>query len=166
MVKGWLGVAGVALMLAPVWAQTPQPENKGWDELLPPGNGRETVTTACVECHGLKTVVNGRKDRAGWQKAVDDMIQRGAPVFPEEIDPLTSYLAKAFPLDMPKLVNANTATLEELSKLPGVTPEIAKRVVEARARVGSFRSGEELRQAAGLDQSAFEAIRYFLKYAE
>lgn len=158
--------AMLALMLAPAWAQNQKPENKGWDELLPPGNGRDTVLTACVTCHGLKAVVNGRKDHAGWQKTVDDMIQRGAPVFPEEIDPMTAYLAKAFPADAPNLVNANTATVEELAKLPGVKPELAKRVVDARAKFGPFKSAEELRQAAGLDKTEFEAVRYLLKYSE
>lgn len=166
MRKSFWVIAIVATMLAPVWTQNQRPENKGWDELLPPGEGRDTVMTACVTCHGLKSVVNGRKDRAGWQKTVDDMIQRGAPVFPEEIEPMTAYLAKAFPAEMPKLVNANTATVEELSKLPGVGPELAKRIVDAREKSGSFKTADELRQAAALAKTEFETIRYLLKYSE
>ncbi len=159
-------VCTLALVLAPAWTQNQKPENKGWDELLPPGNGRDTVMTACVTCHGIKTVVNARKDRAAWQKAVNDMIQRGAPVFPEEIEPLNQYLAKAFSADAPKLVNVNTATAEELAKVPGIKPELAKRLVEARTKSGPFKNADELRQAAALDKSEFESIRYLLKYSE
>jgi competence protein ComEA len=166
MRKPLLVLAMLAAMLAPAWTQTQKPENKGWDELLPPGDGRDAVLTACVTCHGLKAVVIGRKDRAGWQKTVDDMIQRGAPVFPEEIDPITAYLAKVFPAEMPSPINANTATAEELTKLPGVTPEVARRLIDARVKFGPFKSAEEMRQAVGLDKSEFEAIRYLLKFSE
>ena|SRR5437763_7157092 len=147
-------------------AQSQKPENKGWDQLLPPGKGREIVLNSCTTCHGLKIVVHGRKSGADWQKAVNDMIQRGAPVFPEEIEPLDQYLAKAFAAEMPKPVNVNTAPRAELEKLPGMKPELAARLLEARGKVGPFKNAEELRRNVKFDDAEFEAVRYLLKYAD
>ena len=138
--------------------------DEGWSELLPPGEGRDLVVTSCNTCHNLKTVVQMRKVKAGWAKSVNDMIQRGAQLFPEEIEPITAYLTKAFGASVPKLVNVNTATREDLEKLPSLKPQIASRILEARAKAGSFKNAEELRRALGMEKTEFEKIQYFLEY--
>jgi competence ComEA-like helix-hairpin-helix protein len=161
-----LVLALVLITLAPAFTQNQKPENKGWDDLLPPGPGRDSVTTTCVTCHGLKLVVLGRKSPPEWAKAVNDMIQRGAPVFPDEIEPLVQYLSKSFPADLPKPVNVNTATAAELQKIPGMKPDVATHIVEARSKSGPFKDSAELQRAAGIDKSDFESVRYLLKYSE
>ena len=168
MRKSLLIIAVGLVLLVPAFTQNqPQkPENKGWDGLLPPGAGRESVTTTCVTCHGLKTVVIARKSQPEWAKAVNDMIQRGAPVFPDEIEPLVQYLSKSFPTNLPKPVNANTATVAELEKIPGMKPDVAQHIVDARAKAGPFKDSAELQRAAGLDKTDFESVRYLLKYSE
>ena len=161
-------IATTILILAPAFTQNqPQkPENKGWDELLPPGAGRESVTTTCVTCHGIKTVVIARKSQPEWAKAVNDMIQRGAPVFPDEIEPLVQYLSKSFPTSLPKPVNVNTASVADLEKIPGMKTEIAQHIVDARAKAGPFKDAADLQRAAGIDKGDFESVRYLLKYSE
>ena len=156
----------VILALVPAFTQNQKPDNKGWDDLLPPGPARESVTTTCITCHGLKTVVLARKSQPEWAKAVNDMIQRGAPVFPDEIEPMVQYLAKSFPAGLPKPVNVNTATAADLQKIPGMKPDVAQHIVDARAKAGPFKSAADLERAAGLDKSDFESVRYLLKYAE
>lgn len=42
------------------------------------------------------------------------------------------------------LVDVNHASREALCRLPGITPEIARRIVETREDVGFFRSAEDL----------------------
>ena len=152
--------------LVPAFTQNQKPENKGWEDLLPPGAGREPVATTCITCHGLKTVVLGRKSQAEWAKAVNDMIQRGAPVFPDEIEPMVQYLSKSFPASLPKPVNVNTATAAELEKIPGMKPDVAARIVEARGKSGPFKDAAALQQAANIDKADFESVRYMLKYSE
>lgn len=159
----------LSLLVAVLWlasaamAQGPKPKDEGWSELLPPGEGRAQVLEGCTSCHNLKSTVHERKNRAGWNKTVADMIQRGAQLFPEEIEPITSYLAKAFSPDVPKPVNVNTATREELEKLPSLKPETAARILEARGKAGSFKSAAELRDALG-KPGDFDKYRYLLKY--
>jgi DNA uptake protein ComE-like DNA-binding protein len=152
---------GVAL-LPFAHAQNPKTKDEGWSQLLPPGDGRQAVLESCTTCHNLKVVVHARLSRAGWTKDVNDMIQRGAPLFPEEIDPLTAYLSKVFGPDVPKLVNVNTAAREDLEKLPNLKPEMVIRIVEARP----FKNSEELRRALGMEKTDIEKIQYLFKYRD
>ena len=147
--------------LAPlVYAQ--KAKDEGWSQLLPPGDGRQAVLDSCTTCHNLKVVVHARLSRAAWTKDVNDMIQRGAPLFPEEIDPITAYLSTVFGSDVPKLVNVNTASREELEKLPNLKPEMVSKILEARP----FRNSEELRRAVGMEKAEFERVQYLIKYRD
>ena len=147
-------------------AQNDKVKDEGWSDLLPAGDGRQAVLDSCTSCHNLKVVVDGRKSRADWAKAINDMIQRGAQLFPEEIDPITAYLSKFYGPDVPKLVNVNTATREELEKLPNLKPEIAARIVDVRGKSGPFKSPEDLRRALGIEKVDFEKFFYLLKYRD
>lgn len=155
----------VLSLLPAALAQGQKVKDEGWPELLPPGDGRELVLNSCASCHNLKIVVQARMSRADWAKSVNDMIQRGAPVFPEEIEPITTYLSKAFESAVPKLVNVNTATREDLEKLPNLKPEIVTRILEARGKAGPFKNSEELRRTLGMEKGDFEKILYLLKYS-
>ena len=152
------------LLTAPAFAQNEKVKDDGWSDLLPAGDGRQSVLDSCASCHNLKVVVDGRKSRADWAKAINDMIQRGAQLFPEEIDPITTYLSKFYGTDVPKLVNVNTATREELEKLPDLKPEIATRILDARGKAGPFKSPDELRRALGIEKAEFGKFFYLLKY--
>ncbi len=63
---------------------------------LPPGPGREAVTTRCVSCHESDLIVQQRLSRAGWGRSVDKMIRWGAVVEPGEREPMLDYLAAHF----------------------------------------------------------------------
>jgi cytochrome c553 len=63
---------------------------------LPPGEGQAVVLAACVQCHDLRAVVSQRKDASAWRRTLNEMIWRGAPLLPGEVEVLTGYLASAF----------------------------------------------------------------------
>jgi DNA uptake protein ComE-like DNA-binding protein len=159
-------LASVLLILSAALAQGQKAKDEVWAELLPPGEGREPVLNSCASCHNLKTVVLTRKSRGDWVKSVNDMIQRGAPVFPEEIEPMTAYLSKAFGTAVPKPLNVNTASREDLEKLPNLKPDMAARILEARSKVGPFKKSEELRRALAMEKGDFEKILYLFKYSD
>jgi comEA protein len=52
-------------------------------------------------------------------------------------------------------VNLNTATIEQLQKLPGVGPATAKRILEYRQKNGSFKKVEELMNVRGIGEKTF-----------
>jgi mono/diheme cytochrome c family protein len=56
-------------------------------------SGQEIYGRACVQCHGMREVQLQRKTADLWRNTVYSMISRGAPLMPDEIDPLTAYLA-------------------------------------------------------------------------
>ena len=154
------------LALATAHAQSDKAKDEGWSDLLPPGDARQSVLESCSSCHNLKVVVLARKNRTEWGKAINDMVQRGAQLFPEEIEPITNYLVKVCGPDVPKLVNVNTATKEDLAAVPNLKPELAARILDARAKAGAFKSADDLRQALKLDPAEFEKVRYLLKYRD
>ena len=56
-------------------------------------------------------------------------------------------------------VNINTATSEELDRLPGIGPTYAQRIIDYRAAHGAFQDVEELTQVKGIGPSTLEKIR-------
>jgi hypothetical protein len=128
---------------------------------LPPGDGRELVLKQCTSCHDLKGMVQLRKSKDGWEQIVMDMGARGAPIMLDEVDPVVNYLATVFGPTAPPFTDANTETRDGLTRLPGVTPEAADRLIAARAKE-PLASHEQVRAALGLDAKAFEKIKPYI----
>jgi competence protein ComEA len=57
------------------------------------------------------------------------------------------------------LINVNTADEEELEKLPGVGPSLAKSIVEYRRRNGPFSTVEELDNVDGIGPKKLELMK-------
>lgn len=57
------------------------------------------------------------------------------------------------------LVDLNRAQLKELQQITGIGPALAKRIVEARARRGSFQSLEDLLDVPGIGPKTLEVLR-------
>jgi|SRR5580704_95455 DNA uptake protein ComE-like DNA-binding protein len=166
MRRSVLHVLAAFVMLTALPAKAQQTKDDEWTNLLPPGDGRDLVINSCGSCHNVKVVVVARKSPSDWTKTVSDMIQRGAPVFPEETAPLTNYLSKSFGTDVPKLQNVNTTTRSDLEKIPSLKPETITRILEARSKFGPFKNCREFRQALGWDEASFEKVMYFFKYSD
>ncbi len=56
-------------------------------------------------------------------------------------------------------LNLNTATLEELTALPGIGPVRAERILTYRAENGPFRSTTELMNVSGIGEKVFAGLR-------
>ncbi len=59
----------------------------------------------------------------------------------------------------PKLIDINTATVEELEALPAIGEVRAQMIVRIRERNGPFKKVEELRALPRLSERQFEALR-------
>ncbi len=68
---------------------------------LPTGAMQAKATTACLECHEARIILQQRLSKAAWTKEVDKMIKWGAVVGPADRDPLIDYLSTNFSPDKP-----------------------------------------------------------------
>lgn len=62
-----------------------------------------------------------------------------------------------------KAINLNTASAEELEKLPRIGKGIAKRIIEHREKYGSFKKTEHLILIRGMSDKKFREIRSLIK---
>ncbi len=56
-------------------------------------------------------------------------------------------------------IDINTATVRDLTALPGIGPKIAERIVGTRRDIGGFASVDDLRRVNGIGPKKLEAIR-------
>jgi virginiamycin B lyase len=96
-------------------------------DALPDGNGKQAVQASCVQCHDLGTVTGAGYDQAGWRNNLHMMINVGATLPQDQIEPLTQYLAKNFPeRPKPKAMvvpgSAKVVIKEWLVPTPGSRP--------------------------------------------
>ena len=63
-------------------------------------------------------------------------------------------------------VNLNTATVEQLTTLPGVGPTLAARIVEHRQKSGSFKSVQEILAVKGIGEKNLAKIQPYLTVGE
>jgi hypothetical protein len=59
------------------------------------------ATTACLECHEARIILQQRLTKATWTKEVDKMMKWGAVVDPADRDALIDYLSANFSQDKP-----------------------------------------------------------------
>ena len=59
-------------------------------------------------------------------------------------------------------LNLNTAVQEELERLPGIGPALAKRVIDYRYEKGGFDSVEEIMEVKGIGKKIFAEIKGYL----
>lgn len=165
-------ITSVALWTAVLWsvavpAPSGQQQSRGaredMSQYLPPGSGKPLVARECSTCHDLGGIVRLRASRQDWEAVVLDMVARGAPLTIEDADAITAYLSEVFGPKAPPLVDVNTATGDELVKLPGVTPALAGRLLEQRQEKGLFSSRDEVRAVLGLDEGAFERFKWYVR---
>jgi competence ComEA-like helix-hairpin-helix protein len=74
----------------------------------------------------------------------------------------TSGLTQATSTQTTPLININTASREELERLPGIGEGLAARIVEHRERHGAFRRVEHLIIVRGISERRFSALRAFV----
>lgn len=68
--------------------------------------------------------------------------------------------ADSRPLDL------NRASVDEIARLPGVGPSLARRIIEERERLGRFDSPEGLRGVLGLGPKKLAALREIVTVGE
>ena len=84
-------IGGMFAPIALLWSAD------AWVGMLPPGDGQQETKELCGSCHNLQKVVQSRKTPQEWERSVNDMLARGAQIFPDEAEKITKYLSASFP---------------------------------------------------------------------
>ena len=61
------------------------------------------------------------------------------------------------------VLNLNTATAEELTRLPGVGPSRAQAIIELRTRMKAFQSVEDIMKVRGIGRKTFRKLEPMLR---
>ncbi len=79
-------------------------------ESMPAGEGSALVSGVCAGCHSVDMVLVQSKSRGEWESTVQDMVFRGAQIFPEEQAAIVNYLAEHYG------ENSRSASLSQSAK--------------------------------------------------
>jgi hypothetical protein len=85
-------------------------------ETLPTGPMQAKATTACLECHEARIIVQQRLSKGAWTKEVDKMVKWGAVVDGADHDALIDYLSANFGPDQPPYEPPRTSTEKTVAK--------------------------------------------------
>lgn len=69
----------------------------------------------------------------------------------------------AFVIPVSDTININTASVEELQRIPNVGESTARRIVEYREQYGPFSRTEDLMQIRGISDERFRQIRHLIR---
>jgi cytochrome c len=88
------------------------------DTLLP-GPGSDITQAKCSICHEIQHVTRLRQSRDRWQDTLKTMVERGAPLAPEEINAILDYLS-AYYGTAPPPQTAGVAQVDPVERLLNV----------------------------------------------
>ena len=98
-------LAAMALVaLASAWPFSAQAQKSAAASVtadLPAGPMQAKTTTACLECHEARIILQQRLSKAAWTKEVDKMVKWGAVVDAADRDALIDYLSTNLSPDKP-----------------------------------------------------------------
>ena len=133
---------------------------------LPDGPGRELAAANCNACHALLSRVGAGYTPEGWRTVLRMMINQGAQLPPDQVEPLREYLTRSFP-EKPKPAGvvipgpANVSFKEWQVPTPGSRPHDP-----LAARDGSLWYTGQLANVLGrLDPKTGEIKEFHLKTA-
>ena len=58
-------------------------------------------------------------------------------------------------------VNINTATMDELKTLPGITTSKAQAIIDYRSKAGKFRRVEEVKNVEGINSRTMDMMKFY-----
>jgi competence protein ComEA len=80
--------------------------------------------------------------------------------------PLTSTGRTSSRLAPGQKININTATAEELDRLPGIGPAKSKAIIEYRNQNGNFKTIEDIQKVKGIKAGEFSKLTDFIKVTD
>jgi competence protein ComEA len=111
----------------------------------------ESLKAVCSKCHNLQMVMDTPMSYQAWHDTVQAMVDRGATGTDAQFDDVMDYLHRTM-----TTINVNTADVEELGIVLGVSETTAKAIV-ARRSDRKFSGLADLKSVAGVDGAGVDA---------
>ena len=110
--------AAIALfaLVSPASAQAQKPPTASPNADLPAGPMQAKATTACLECHEARIILQQRLTKPVWTKEVEKMTKWGAVVDSADRDALIDYLSSNFSPEKPAYEPQRTSGSGKTSK--------------------------------------------------
>jgi len=106
------------------------------------------------------------RSRVAPRWAAAARVEAAAPALaPQPPRPRSAIAPAPAPAD-PRPLDINHASVDEIARLPGVGPSLARRIIEERERLGRFDSTEGLRGVLGLGPKKLAALREHVTIGE
>ncbi len=106
----------------------------------------------------LKFITKKDKDIKIYRVIEEESSSEKSENYQETTD-IDSILNKTIKSESDKKIDINTATVQELDRLPGVGPSRAKSIIEYRTQVGGFKNIEELKNVGGIGEKTFSSLK-------
>jgi hypothetical protein len=108
------------------------------DGPLPEGKGKDVVLNACSSCHSVDRIAALRLSEEGWRNTLRQMIENGASLNPDDINPILAYLVANFG---GPVVASNTAVVPAPASIPAaVVPDKVATAAMVRMQVHAWRA--------------------------
>jgi competence protein ComEA len=111
----------------------------------------ESLKAVCSKCHNLQMVMDTPMSYEAWHNTVQAMVDRGASGTDAQFEDVMDYLHRTM-----TTINVNTADVEELGIVLGVSEATAKAIV-ARRSDRKFSGLADLKSVAGVDGAGVDA---------
>jgi len=154
---GWVLFATILTVAPPVFA----------DVDLPEGKGKDIVEAVCSDCHDFERIVRQSLTLDQWRNTLREMMENGATLNAEDVEPLLAYLARNFgpgKKTAATKVNVNTATAKEISAGLQLTPAEAEAIVAYRTANRAFREIGDLEKVPKLDMKKIGAQKELIVF--
>ena len=132
-----------------------------WGQDLPEGEGRDTLTRVCTQCHDIESIPRLRHSRAEWANLVYTMKDMGADATGAELDEIIAYLAKNFGKgeSAAKKVKVNSAPAKELESALGFSTKESELIVLYRMRNGDYKDANSMMKVEGVDTGKIQSAK-------
>lgn len=122
---------------------------------LPPGS---RAADAIAKAGGL--LPEADQDKVNLARRCADGMSIQVPYQkPAEPDAKPRRARAAAPAEDIGIVKINSAGADELARLPGIGPELAKRIVDYRAQYGPFQATKQLKDVSGIGEAKFALFK-------
>jgi competence ComEA-like helix-hairpin-helix protein len=135
------------------------PQQQPQVETLPDAPGKQVVEQVCATCHGVDLLVPSSRTAQQWRDTMGAMKTAGAKASDEDWKTIVDYI-----MGNVAFLNVNKATVDDVRLVFGVPEKVAQAIVAARDKQGGFKTIDDLKQVADLDQARVEAIKTRLSF--